>query len=119
VGATWLLSRAPGELGTYLALTAGSVSAADAIAVGLSDAYVPSERIPKLLTALETTEVAEVIALLAEDAGAAPLTEARSWIDDAFAASSVSDIITRLRELGNADADKAAETIGTKSPTAL
>src|SRR5690606_19606737 len=49
VGATWLLSRAPGELGTRLALTGASVGAADAIHVGLADHLVPSRSVPELL----------------------------------------------------------------------
>lgn len=48
VGGTWLLSRAPGELGTYLTLTAGSVDAGDAIAVGLADHYVPTDRLGRV-----------------------------------------------------------------------
>jgi len=37
VGVLFELSRAPGELGTHLALTGGSVGAADAVLVGLAD----------------------------------------------------------------------------------
>jgi enoyl-CoA hydratase len=119
VGATWLLSHAPGQLGTYVALTAGSVGAADAIAVGLSDTFVPSENIPRLLSALESMDASEAIMLLAADAGAPPLLTARAWIDDAFSAGSVAEIIGRLRTAGETDADKAADAMMTKSPAAL
>ena len=119
VGATWLLSRAPGELGTYVALTAGNLGAADAIAVGLSGSLVPSERLPRLLTALETTDAAEAIALLAQTPEEAPLASARAWIDAAFSAPTVAEIVERLRAAGTADADKAADAIEAKSPTAL
>lgn len=37
VGMTWLLARAPGEVGTHLALTGASIGAQDAIAAGLAD----------------------------------------------------------------------------------
>lgn len=119
VGATWLLSRAPGELGTFVALTAGNLGAADAIAVGLSDSFVPSERLPRLLAALETTDAAEAIALLAQTPAPAPLETARAWIDAAFSAPTVADIIELLRAAGIGDADKAADAIEAKSPTAL
>lgn len=119
VGATWLLSRAPGELGAFIALTAGSVGAADAIAVGLSGTFVPSASIPKLLGALESMDAGEAIMLLAEDAGEPPLLAARGWIDDAFSAGSIAEIIGRLRTAGEADADKAADAMMTKSPAAL
>ena len=119
VGATWLLSRAPGEVGTFLALTAASVGAADAIEVGLSDVYIRSERIANLLAALETTDAGEAVMLLSEDQGEAPLRAARSWIDAAFATHDVSEIISRLRASGILDAEQAAESIIAKSPTAL
>jgi enoyl-CoA hydratase len=42
VGGTWLLARAPGELGTYLALTGARMNAADAIVAGFADVVVGS-----------------------------------------------------------------------------
>lgn len=119
VGATWLLSRAPGEVGTFIALTAASVGAADAIEAGLSDVYIRSERIANLLGALETTDAGEAVMLLSEDPGEPPLRAARSWIDAAFSTQDVSEIISRLRASGIAEAGKAAESIIAKSPTAL
>lgn len=119
VGATWLLSHAPGEIGTFLALTAASVGAADAIEAGLSDVHIRSENIASLLTALTTTDAGEAVLLLAEDPGEAPLRAARSWIEAAFAAGSVTEVISRLRTTGIAEADAAATAIAAKSPTAL
>src|SRR5690606_37415899 len=52
VGGTWLLSRAPGELGTHLALTAAPAGAGDAIRCGLADHYVPADRLPGFTAAL-------------------------------------------------------------------
>ncbi|MGB5953623.1 MAG: 3-hydroxyisobutyryl-CoA hydrolase, partial [Ornithinimicrobium sp.] len=43
VGALWLLSRAPGELGTHLALTGSSFTGADAVAIGVADYLVRSD----------------------------------------------------------------------------
>lgn len=119
VGASWLLSRAPGELGTYLALTAGSVGTADAIALGLSDTFIASDNLPRLLAALETTDAAEATLLLAESAGDAPLLQAQTWIDEAFTADTVDEILERLRATGAADAAATADIIQTKSPLAL
>ena len=45
VGGTYLLSRAPGELGTHVALTTARMSAGDAIACGFADHFVPSDRV--------------------------------------------------------------------------
>ena len=41
IGATWLLSHAPGELGTYAGLTGSTLAAGDVIAFGLADHFVP------------------------------------------------------------------------------
>lgn len=118
VGATWLLSHAPGRLGAFLALTARSVGAADAIAVGLSDRLVRHDRIPHLLHALESTPADEALAAVADDPGESALAASREWIDDAFALESVPAILDRLRHGGGA-AEAAAEEIAAKSPSAL
>lgn len=118
VGGTWLLSRAPGELGTYLGLTAGSVRAGDAIALGLADSYVPSEAIEQLVLALETSEADVAIAAVAEPVPPSDLLNKRSWIDAAFSTDDVSEILRRLRETTDAAARETAATIATKSPIA-
>lgn len=119
VGATWLLSRAPGELGTRLALSAESIGAADAILVGFADAFVPSARIPALLAALESEEPSAAIALLAAEPPEGKLSAQRTWTDAAFSAATVSDVLERLREADVPEADALAETIQAKSPIAL
>ncbi|ALJ21682.1 enoyl-CoA hydratase/isomerase family protein [Microbacterium sp. No. 7] len=119
VGATWLLSRAPGELGTRLALSAESVGAADAILVGFADHFVPAARIPALLAALEHEEPADAIARLAADAPAGSLEAQRSWTDRAFSADTVAEILDRLHDTGADDAVALADAIAQKSPIAL
>lgn len=119
VGATWLLARAPGELGTRLALTAESVGAADAILVGFADSYVRSDRIPTLLAALELEDAATAIALLEEEPPAGILADERAWTDRAFAADTVAKVIDSVRSSGAATASAVADTIDAKSPIAL
>lgn len=119
VGATWLLSRAPGALGVRLALSAANVGAADAILVGFSDAFVPSARIATLLTALESEQPETAIATVADDPGTGVLAAQRSWSDQAFAADSVPEVLERLRVSGVAEASGLADAIQTKSPLAL
>ena len=116
VGATWLLSRAPGGAGIRLALTAENVGAADAIHVGFSDAFVPSERLGDLLSSLETETADAVLASFSERAGESALAADVDGIDDAFAAGSVAEIVAALRDRG---ADAIADGIGSKSPLAL
>ncbi len=113
VGGTWLLSRAPGELGTYLALSATSVGGADAIALGLADVFVPSSNLPALLTALETDAADGVLASFADEPPAAELLPQREWIDAAFAGDDLAGILARIQ------GRDIAEVIAAKSPLAL
>lgn len=119
VGGTWLLAHAPGELGTYLALTAGSVSGADAIAMGLADWWMPSGSIPQLLASLERAEAAEVVVLLAVEPPASTLLAQQPWIDRAFEGDSVPVIVDRLRASPDESAQAAALSVAAKSPSAL
>src|SRR6202789_2007019 len=52
VGGTWLLSRSPGEIGTYFGLTGQTMNGPDAIFARFADAVVPSSRLPALREAL-------------------------------------------------------------------
>lgn len=122
VGATWLLSRVPGELGTRIALSGESVGAADAITVGLADAFVPRARIPGMLQRLESEDVESVLEDISE---AAPIPERPTlasqqiWAEEAFAGRTVPEILARLRSLGIAEASALARRIDAMSPLAL
>src|SRR5215469_16470745 len=48
VGGTWLLSRAPGELGAYFGLTGQTRNGPDAIHARFADAVVPTDKLPAL-----------------------------------------------------------------------
>jgi enoyl-CoA hydratase/carnithine racemase len=52
VGGGYFLSRCPGAVGEYLALTGQMLSAGDAIAWGLADVFMPSGQLPALIEAL-------------------------------------------------------------------
>lgn len=119
VGGTYLLSRAPGELGTHLALTGSSVGAADAILLGLSDHFVSSDRLPALIRAFETEDAESAVKSVATEPPAGILADARAWIDEAYAADDVGQILDRLSQSDWDDAHAAAEVIRSKSPLAL
>ena len=120
VGASWLLSRAPGEAGTYLALTAGSVGAGDAIGVELADHYVLSERLPQVLSDLEGSNADDAIAASAVRPPPSALLDELSLIDAAFSADDVPQILSRLREPdAGARGAEIADLIAGKSPIAL
>ncbi len=123
VGGTWLLAHAPGRLGEYLALTGASMDAADAVHAGFADHFVPSANLDGLRDALETradpSTPTELVLLFDETDGPSALAAARPWIDDAFAAETVSEIVERLRARPEPEAAAAADTLGELSPTAL
>ncbi len=119
VGGTWLLSRAPGELGTHLALTAAPVGAGDALLCGLADHHVPSDALEAFAGALADHTPAEALARFATPAPAAELAQRRGWIDACYAAGSVEEILGRLRDHGGQEAKEAAELIESRSPTSL
>jgi enoyl-CoA hydratase len=119
VGGTYLLSRAPGELGTHLALTGGSIGAADAVLCGLADHHVPSAALPALLDDLATLPAAEAVARHTRPAAEGELAAQRDWIDDCYAADTVEEIVDRLHAYGDPAPKDAAETLLAQSPTAL
>ncbi|MGV8883806.1 MAG: 3-hydroxyisobutyryl-CoA hydrolase [Rhodoglobus sp.] len=119
VGASWLLGRAPGHLGTHLALTGSIVSGEDAIAVGLADVMIPSESIDALVEALETADAGSAIARYVVTPPESRLRAAAGWIDRAYAAETAAAIIKQLRATNEPDALAAAETIESRSPSAI
>ncbi|MEV7603228.1 enoyl-CoA hydratase/isomerase family protein [Kitasatospora sp. NPDC089797] len=119
VGGTYLLALAPGELGTHLALTAGSVGAADALLCGLADHFVPAERLPALLDDLAEGPVHDALARHVAPAPPGLLDAQRPWIDACYAADTVEEILERLRACDEPEAKRAADRITANSPSAV
>lgn len=119
VGGTYLLSRAPGEIGTHIALTTACMSAGDAVAAGFADHFVPSEHIPALLEALATSEVEVAIAKFAQPAPVSEFVAQHEWIDACYRADTVEEIVDRLQGYGTPESAKAAADVLSKSPVAL
>ncbi|WP_282795679.1 enoyl-CoA hydratase/isomerase family protein [Streptomyces sp. CC224B] len=119
VGGTYLLARAPGELGTHLALTGASAGPADALLCGLADHFVPAGRLGDFVAALAHREVDEAVAAYAEAAPGGELAAHREWIDSCYAAGSVEEIVDRLLACGEPAAKETAETLLSRSPTSL
>ncbi|WP_280360966.1 enoyl-CoA hydratase/isomerase family protein [Nocardia wallacei] len=119
VGGTYLLSRAPGEIGTHVALTTARMSAGDAIATGFADYYLPSHQLPALLDALRAAEPEVAIAKFAQPAPPSELLAQRDWIDSCYSADTVEEIVARLRAHAAPAAGRAAAEVLSKSPVAL
>ncbi len=120
-GAGWLLARAPGQLGTHLALTGDQVGAADAIACGLADRYLPDADVPAFLGQLsaDTIDAAAVSRVLTRWPPAGPLQSERAWIDACYPAGSVPEILGRLSARPEPAARKAAARIAANSPVGV
>jgi enoyl-CoA hydratase len=123
VGGTWLLAHAPGRIGEYLALTGASMDASDAVYAGFADHVVPSAHLDDLRDALETradpSTPTELVLLFDETPQPSALAAKRVWIDDAFAADTVADIVERLRARPEAEAAATADVLAELAPTAL
>lgn len=124
VGGTWLLARAPGAAGVYLALLGAQMGGADAIHTGFADHLVPSARIAELVDALTAggAALATVVARLAIDPGEPPLASTLAGgMGAAFAQPSVATIAAALAT-GAASAPalaKAAADLAARSPIAM
>lgn len=119
VGGTFLLSRAPGLLGVHAALTGAPFSGADAIALGLADHYVPSADLEAFAAAVVGDGLEAALTAHAQKPPPSDLAAQRGWIDDCYAAPSVTDIVAALRGHDAGPANDAAELIATRSPIAV
>lgn len=123
VGGTWLLSRAPGRVGEYLALTGATMDAADAVYAGFADHVVQSGHLDDLrdafVTRADPQTPAELVLLFDETPPAPTLEAARPWIDEAFSADTVTEIIRRLRSRAEPAAAATADLLTELSPTSL
>lgn len=122
VGGGWFLSRCPGHLGEYLALTGRVLGAGDAIAVGLADTFVPAAQLPALVEALVDQPIengAQAVAAVRARAQAAPaesITAQRPGIDRHFAAADVPAIAASLSADSSAWAAETLEALRQRSP---
>ena len=128
VGASRFLTRCPGQLGRYLALTGTRIRAADALYCGFATHYVPHARIGELTAALAGLDwragearslVDAAIARLADDPGPATLPALQGDIDRCFAGSSLEEIVAALGREEAAWAKEALAQIERASPLSL
>jgi enoyl-CoA hydratase len=123
VGASFLLARAPGDLGTYLALTGQRLGAADALDCKLADIHVPADRLRELPAALANCRSHDDVRAALERLSAAPaparLPKEREWIDACFGGDALEEIVERLRTSAAEPAQAALATMRKASPTSL
>ncbi|MEB3031547.1 enoyl-CoA hydratase/isomerase family protein [[Mycobacterium] nativiensis] len=118
VGGTYLLSRAPGQLGLHAALTGAPFSGADAIELGFADHYLAHDALEQFTAAIIADGVTEALDTHAIAPPPSSLAAHRDWIDECYAHDTVGQIVAALAGHASADANAAAELIGTRSPIA-
>jgi enoyl-CoA hydratase len=126
VGGTWLLSRSPGEIGTYFGLTGQTMNGPDAIHARFADAVVPSAKWPALREALtkarsgtNSGEVRTLIDGFATGEKAGPVAAKQAQIDAWFAHDRMEDIIAALKQDSSELAQATLKTLGEKSPRGM
>jgi enoyl-CoA hydratase len=116
VGATCFLSRLPGEIGTWLALTGARLHGDDAVALGLATHLVNSDRLDALATALAVEPIEPTLAHYAEPVH--PKID-RATIDRLFAGDDIDAIRARVDEDDSELARVARASLTAASPTSL
>ena len=126
VGGTWLLSHAPGELGTYFGLTGQTMNGPDAVHARFADAVVPSAKLPALREVLTRvapgtppSEIEALIAGFATGETAGPVAALESQIDKWFAFDRMQDIVAALKRDGSELALSTLKTLGERSPRGM
>jgi len=126
VGGTWLLSRSPGEIGTYFGLTGQTMNGVDAVYAGFADVVVASNQLPALREALTrapaNANAADVRAIIEGFAAAdatAPIAAEQHLIDALFGPGTIEEIVTALAHHSSEFAQATLGTILEKSPTGL
>jgi enoyl-CoA hydratase len=126
VGGTWLLSRSPGEIGTYFGLTGQTMNGPDAVYAGFADAVVPSGKLAVLREALTklgpgatSAEVKSLIDGFATGETSGPVAAIEPQIDRWFAHDRMQDIVAALRADSSELAQSTLKTLNEKSPRGM
>jgi enoyl-CoA hydratase len=126
VGGTWLLSRSPGEIGTYFGLTGQTMNGPDAVYSGFADTVVPSGQLGALRAALiglragvNSSDVKATIERFATGETSGPVAANRPQIDQWFSHDGMADIVAALQRDGSELAQSTLKTLNEKSPRGM
>lgn len=124
VGGGYFLSRCPGRLGEYLALTGRVLGGREAMAAGLADGFIESGRLPGLWASLAPTPFengASVERWCASHLNTTPgpVSWPQADVDRVFALDSVPEILAALDAMASDWARSTAETLRGRSPLML
>ena len=120
VGGGWYLSRLPGRIGQYLALTGARLNGAECTAFGLATHYLSSAVLDeaKARISAQPLRVEAILDELSATPPEAPIMARLPLIDRCFAPDDLAAVLERLDAEEDPWAAQTAETIRAKSPTA-
>jgi enoyl-CoA hydratase len=120
VGGGWYLSRLPGRLGRFVALTGARLDGSECLHLGLATHYVPSARLEEVKAQIsaEPQRIEAVLGQASESPPPPRIAANRERIDRLFASDRFEDILSALEEDGSDWARTELETLRTKSPQA-
>jgi enoyl-CoA hydratase/carnithine racemase len=122
VGSGWFLNRCPGEVGTWMALTASPVRGSDIVRAGLASVQVQAYAIDNLLTELTHASAGEIPQLLAnyqQPLAEGDLQDHRCLIDATFWHDQVEDILAALNAIPTSLTAQWCKALLQASPTSL
>ncbi|WP_343528806.1 enoyl-CoA hydratase/isomerase family protein [Sphingomonas sp.] len=120
VGGGWYLSRLPGRMGVFLALTGHRLDGAETHALGLATHYLPASALEEAKAAIIAApqEIAATLDRLSTPAPDAKIMAHAADIDRLFAADTLEDILAALEADGGEWATQQLDVLRTKSPQA-
>ena len=121
VGGGWYLSRLPGRIGQYVALTGHRLDGADCLALGLATHYLPSAALDTAKAGLAQTpqDIVGVLDPLAAAAPEARILNDKAMIDRLFASDVLEEIFAALAADGSDWATATLATLRAKSPQSM
>ena len=124
VGGGYFLSRCPGHVGEWLALTGDTIDGTQALACGLADVSIAAAEQARIWDVLATQRFASAEAIrehlaIAVGASSAGGVSARGQIDQYFSAGSVAQILAALEASDDPWAQATAATLRKRSPLML
>jgi enoyl-CoA hydratase/carnithine racemase len=124
VGGGFFLSRCPGRVGEWLALTGQTIEAGDAVAFGLADGCLDAARLNVVWAELQSTpfESANAVEHLVETKFIAQIPNSKSVrgkIDQYFSLDTVPDILSALAADASEFAQTTLATLRRRSPLML
>ena len=124
VGGGYFLSRCPGHVGEWLALTGETLSPGDAVAIGLADRCVAASSMPAIWESLATFDfghpnaLADLVAPFSVD-NASQIAAFSDALASHFSLDSVAEILHSLEADGSPWPQKTALQLRQKSPLML